>query len=68
MVNNPNTGIATTGEEFLDGLKRMEEIVCPYKPLDFACVKEDLYEEVKNKTAVPLMPIHLYLTYSWVDQ
>lgn len=68
MVNNPNTGVTTTGEEFLEGLKKMEEIVGPYKPLDFACVREDLYEHVKNQTAVPLMPVHLYLTYSWAEQ
>lgn len=67
MVNNPNAGITTTEEEFFAGLKKAEEMVSPYKPLDFTCVKEDLYEKVKNKTAVPLMPIHLYLTYSWIE-
>ena len=67
MVNNPNAGISTTAEEFLEGARKMEEMVCPYKAVDFVCVKEDLYEEVKSKTAVPLIPIHLYLTYPWVN-
>ena len=67
MINNPNNGVTTTAEEFLSGLVRMEEMVRPYKPLDFACVKEDLYEEVKDKTEVPLFPVHLYLTYPWLE-
>ena len=67
MINNPNNGVTTTAEEFLSGLVRMEEMVRPYKPLDFACVKEDLYEKVKDKTDVPLFPVHLYLTYPWLE-
>ncbi len=67
LVNNPNTGVTTTAEEFLEGLKRMEDIVGPYKPVDFACVREELYETVKNKTSVPVIPIHLYLTYPWIE-
>ncbi len=67
MVNNPNNGLTTTREEFLDGCSRMEEIISPYASLDFACVKEDLYESVKDSQKIPVFPVHLYLTYEWLN-
>ena len=66
MVNNPNNGLTTTAEEFIEGCKKMSEIVSPYIAVDFACVKEDLYEQVKDVCDVPLMPVQLYLTYEWL--
>ena len=41
--------MTTTAEEFLEGLKRMEDIVGPYKPVDFACVREELMKRLKIK-------------------
>lgn len=67
MVNNPNNGITTTAKEFVEGSRKMSEMVTPYIAVDFACVKEDLYEEVKNESDVPVFPVHLYLTYPWLD-
>lgn len=67
MVNNPNNGLSTTKKEFLEGHRRMSELVNPYIAVEFACVKEDLYEEVKDLTDVPVLPIHLYLTYPWLQ-
>lgn len=66
MVNNPNNGITTTKKEFLEGCRKMSEMVNPYIAVDFACVQESLYEEVQEYSEVPLMPIHLYLTYEWL--
>ncbi len=66
MINNPNNGLTTTAEEFIEGCKKMSEIVSPYIAVDFACVKEDLYEQVREVCDVPLMPVHLYLTYEWL--
>lgn len=66
MVNNPNNGITTTPEEVVEGLKRMREMVAPYMEMDFACVKEELYETVKEQVQGKLMPIKLYLTYEWL--
>lgn len=67
MVNNPNNGITTTAKEFVEGSRKMSEMVTPYIAVDFACVKEDLYEEVKDESDVPVFPVHLYLTYPWLD-
>lgn len=65
MINNPNIGVNTTEQEFLDGNKKMIEMISPYKEIDFTCVNDTLYEKVKDKTDITLLPIHLYLTYPW---
>lgn len=67
MINNPNNGISTTKEEVLEGIHKMKELVTPYMELDFACVKEDLYEAVKAEGIEKLLPIKLYLTYEWLQ-
>lgn len=66
MVNNPNNGMTTTAREFTEGSRKMSEMVTPYIAVDFACVREELYEEVKEVSDVPVFPIHLYLTYPWL--
>ncbi|MCU6761673.1 Uncharacterised protein [uncultured Roseburia sp.] len=66
MVNNPNNGLTTTEKEFLDGNQKMADMVNPYITVDFACVREDLYDQVKDQAGVPVLPIHLYLTYPWL--
>ena len=38
----------------------MSEMVTPYIAVDFACVREDLYEDVKDSSDVPVFPIELY--------
>lgn len=66
MINNPNMGLTTTAQEVVEGMKRMEEMMEPYMELDFACVKEELYEQVRQMVPGKLMPIRLYLTYEWL--
>lgn len=67
MVNNPNNGLTTTKKEFIEGSRKMAEMVSPYIAVDFACVQDTLYDEVKEYSDVPLLPIHLYLTYEWLQ-
>ena len=67
MINNPNNGITTTKEEVLEGMDKMKELVSPYMELDFACVKEDLYADVRAEGVEKLLPIKLYLTYEWLQ-
>ncbi len=66
MINNPNNGVDTTPQEVVEGCKRMRELVDPYLKVELACVKEELYEEVKPDVEEPLLPIRLYLTYEWL--
>ncbi|GHV36872.1 hypothetical protein FACS1894187_12300 [Synergistales bacterium] len=65
MINNPNSGRTTTEEEFISGSKKMSALIAPYAKIDFACAREEIYEDVKNSLDVPVMPLHLYLTYPW---
>jgi hypothetical protein len=67
MVNNPNNGLTTTAQEFLDGCSRMEEIISPYARIEFACATESYYEQVKDSQKIAVFPIHLYLTYEWLN-
>lgn len=65
MISNPNNGITTTAEEVLEGNAKIHEMVGSLVNIEFACVRDSLYEEVKDRSYIPLMPIHLYLTYPW---
>ena len=89
MVSNPNLGPGTTAEDFIEGSRRMEEILSPYAAIAFACAREDLMDDIRrlrggrdaaeNKAGadqsgaagqhkeVPILPIHLYLTYEWAE-
>lgn len=66
FIDNSNAGITTTSEEYLDAVKNIVEIISPYKPIEFSCVNEGIYNEVKDKLDVPLVKIHLYLKYEWL--
>ncbi|MGM9532159.1 nucleotide-binding protein [Intestinibacter sp.] len=68
FIDNSNNGITTTADEYLEGSNNMVEIVTQYKPIDFSCVNENLYDEVKDKARLPLFLIHLYLTYEWLEE
>ncbi len=66
MISNPNLGAATTAQDFLEGYERMQKLIAPYKSIDFACAKEELCEKITEMCPVPILPLHLYLTYEWL--
>lgn len=65
LLGNPNLGPDTTTEDFLSGVKQLEESVGPYKPVSFYTVRRPLYDGIRQKFNDPLYPIDLYLTYEW---
>lgn len=65
IISNPNNGISTTAEEVLEGNTKTLEMIGAIKDIEFTCVNDTLYDEIKNKTDIPLLPLHLYLTYPW---
>jgi hypothetical protein len=67
ILANPNLGYETSAEEFLLGLEKTDELFNGYTIVNSACVRRDIYEEVKGKTDKSLVPIDLFLTYSWAD-
>ena len=68
ILGNPNLGYHTNAEDFLEGLNKLDELLDGIATVNSACVKSDVYEEVKDKTDKFLLPIELYLTYEWVDR
>ncbi|MBR4090959.1 MAG: hypothetical protein IKK28_08835 [Mogibacterium sp.] len=67
LLGNPNLGYATTVNEFMDGLDRIDELFDGFTTVNSACIREELYEDAQALTSKTLMPIDLFLTYSWVD-
>lgn len=67
ILGNPNLGYATTANEFMEGLRRIDELLDGFTVVNSACVRRDIYDEVRELTDKSLVPIDLFLTYSWVD-
>ena len=67
ILGNPNLGYTTNVYEFMEGLDKLDELLEGLTVVNSACVRKDLYEDVKDETDKFLLPIELYLTYSWVD-
>lgn len=68
LIDNPNNGVTTTADEYLKASRKMAETVTPYMPIEFSCVNEDLYDAVNKHAKLPLVSIHLYLTYEWLTE
>ncbi len=67
ILANPNLGYATTVDEFTEGLEKTDTLLEGFTSVNSACVRRDIYEEAKARTDKTLVPIDLFLTYSWVD-
>ena len=67
ILANPNLGYATTVDEFTEGLEKTDALLEGFTSVNSACVRRDIYEEAKARTDKTLVPIDLFLTYSWVD-
>lgn len=68
LVSNPNNGPDTTLEEVLAGHRKTVEMVSPYLPVSFACVRRELAAEAAAALEVPVMPVQLELTYPWLAE
>ena len=67
ILGNPTLGYATTVNEFMDGLDRLDELFDGFTEVNSACVRKEIYEEASARTDKCLIPLELFLTYSWVD-
>ena len=67
MLANPNLGYATTVNEFMVGLDKVDELLDGFTEVNSACVRREIFEEASSLTDKALIPVDLYLTYSWVD-
>lgn len=65
IIANPNLGFETTTEEFAAGIEKTKQMLERYVPVEGACVREELYPKAAALTELPLLKMHLYLTYEW---
>ena len=63
FVGNPNLGIRTTPEEVLSGMEHLLQTLDGCAEVAFGCVWDELWPLSSEK--LPLVPLHLYLTYPW---
>ncbi len=62
IIGNPNLGGTTSLEDVLEGYRRLTEMV---ERLDGLCVRQPLYDAVREAVKVPVFPIERYLEYPW---
>ena len=62
---NPNLGPETTPADVAEGARRLWELVSPYKPVDYLCVRRELCAALPEGLPCPVLPIRLWLTYPW---
>ena len=67
ILGNPNLGYATSVNEFMEGLDRIDELFDGFTVVNSACVRREIFEEAQAMTGKSLVPLDLFLTYSWVD-
>lgn len=65
LVGNPNLGPETTPADVAEGTRRLWELVSPYKPVDYLCVRRELCAALPEGLPCPVLPIRLWLTYPW---
>ena len=61
----PNLGPETTPADVAEGARRLWELVSPYKPVDYLCVRRELCAALPEGLPCPVLPIRLWLTYPW---
>lgn len=59
---NPNLGQDTTPEEYLSGIQQGLAMLSPYVTVEAAAVPADLYEQAREETALPLIPITSHIS------
>lgn len=66
ILANPNLGNETSEDDFIDGLKKTDELFKDHCSVTSACVRKEIYDAVKPRTDKTLIPIDLFLTYEWI--
>jgi hypothetical protein len=51
----------------MEGLDRIDELFDGFTTVNSACVRREILDEVKGRTDKTLIPLDLFLKYSWVD-
>jgi len=67
LLANPNIGAATTQADFRAGLEQTQRLLEAFASVEGVCVQESLYEYAKRVTQLPIIQLHLYLNYNWLE-
>ena len=57
----------TAAQEVLEGAAKLQDLLRPYKEIDFYTVKEDLARGLEGRLPGQIVPIRLMLTYEWAQ-
>lgn len=63
IISNPNLGADTSEEEVLAGHRRVMDLISEKMPVSCLCVRRELYEKVRRKIGVSVMPMDLRMQY-----
>lgn len=67
LLGNPNLGYHTNVDDFMEGVKKLDNLFADLTKINSYVAKKEICEEVKAKSGKNIFPIELFLTYSWVD-
>ena len=67
IIGNPNLGPETAAQEVLEGAAKLQDLLSPYKEIDYYTVKEDLACGLEGRLPGQIVPIRLMLTYEWAQ-
>ena len=68
LVANPNTGAATSLEDFQNGVEQLKRLMGESVPFFGTFIRKDLYEQIPENERGNLYPLQLYLTYPWLSK
>lgn len=68
ILANPNLGYVTTVNDFMEGLKKTDELFDGYTKVNSAFIRRDICDEASELTDKTLLPMDLYLSYSWIEK
>ena len=62
---NPNLGEATTAEDVLEGIRRLEQLLEDRWSIRFVGAEERLFPQLEGRVAYPLFPVRRRIIYPW---
>ena len=68
IIANPNVGPDTKTEEVLEGWKRTEQLIRPYREIDFVCAQPCHVWKVEEAVGIPVLPVRLFLQLDELEE
>lgn len=65
IISNATLGPASTAAEAAQGIAWLQQMIGPYKPVEYHCVQQDLCRKMPPELKNRLLPLRLFLAYPW---